>query len=555
MPFNGSGTYSLFVPGNPVVTNTTISSTWWNNTGSDLATALSNVICRDGQTTVTANIPFSAFKLTGIGAATARTDAASLATIQDGTGVYVGTVGGTADVITLTPSPAITAYAAGQTFRFIASGANTTAVTVAVSGLAAKAITKNGTTALIAGDIPSGAMVEITYDGTRFILGNTGAATGIPVSIIDAAGDLIVGTAADTAGRLAIGTALQQLRVNAGATALEWATGSGGTTTVPRLLENAGLSVAMAANAVTIALKGADGNDPSSSNAVGVSFRSATLTSGASSKVSVTAATSTVISSGSTGGTVSATASRIWIGAILTGGAVEIAWFNARSGVNVAPINEGGVISTTAEGGAGGADTAQTWYSTTARASVPVTILGYFDSTQATAGTWAAAADVVVVNPEYRPGRVIQFKRAESSAAATGSTAIPDDNSVPTAAEGNGIAALDIAMTATAAANLVRRRASVNTTRPGGNFGAMFIHRDSGGADITSLFPAPNTSDSDPWSKPVEITMLAGSTSSVDYHVRYGSSTGTVYLNQTSGSVNRFGASCLSWHEVEEIVA
>lgn len=42
-------------------------------------------------------------------------------------------------------------------------------------------------------------------------------------SLIDAAGDLLVGTADNTVGRLAIGTALQGLRVNSGATGLEWA--------------------------------------------------------------------------------------------------------------------------------------------------------------------------------------------------------------------------------------------------------------------------------------------------------------------------------------------
>jgi hypothetical protein len=50
----------------------------------------------------------------------------------------------------------------------------------------------------------------------------------IPESLIDAAGDLIVGTAADTAGRLGIGTAGQVLKVNSGATALEWGTAGGG---------------------------------------------------------------------------------------------------------------------------------------------------------------------------------------------------------------------------------------------------------------------------------------------------------------------------------------
>lgn len=80
------------------------------------------------------------------------------------------TVGGTADVITLTPSPAFTAYADGQSLEFTATGTNTTNVTVNVSGLGAKAVTKDGTTALVASDITSGQVVRIRYDGTRFQL-------------------------------------------------------------------------------------------------------------------------------------------------------------------------------------------------------------------------------------------------------------------------------------------------------------------------------------------------------------------------------------------------
>jgi len=176
MSDNGSGLFNIDSTGQPVVASTLITAATHNALTTDLATGLSNRICKDGQTTITANIPFNDKKITGLAAATLRTDAASLATIQDGTGVYVGTVAGTADVITLTASPAITAYVAGQTFRFIASGANTTTVTVAINGLAAKAITKNGTTALAAGDIAASSMVSITYDGTRFILTSTSTA-------------------------------------------------------------------------------------------------------------------------------------------------------------------------------------------------------------------------------------------------------------------------------------------------------------------------------------------------------------------------------------------
>lgn len=55
--------------------------------------------------------------------------------------------------------------------------------------------------------------------------------TYVPLSTIDAAGDLLVGDADNSVTRLAKGSALQVLRVNAGATALEYATSSGASTT------------------------------------------------------------------------------------------------------------------------------------------------------------------------------------------------------------------------------------------------------------------------------------------------------------------------------------
>ncbi len=74
MPYS-SGTFSL-VAGNPVVTGTTISSTWANNTLSDIASnGLTLCLLKDGTQTPTANIPFGGFRLTGIGAPTATGDA------------------------------------------------------------------------------------------------------------------------------------------------------------------------------------------------------------------------------------------------------------------------------------------------------------------------------------------------------------------------------------------------------------------------------------------------------------------------------------------------
>ena len=73
MAFNGSGTYNL-PAGNPVVTGTTVSSSTTNTTNSDIATALTNCITRDGQSTPSANLPMNSKKLTGLAAGTSAGD-------------------------------------------------------------------------------------------------------------------------------------------------------------------------------------------------------------------------------------------------------------------------------------------------------------------------------------------------------------------------------------------------------------------------------------------------------------------------------------------------
>jgi hypothetical protein len=89
---------------------------------------------------------------------------------------------------------------------------------------------------------------------------------------------------------------------------------------------------------------------------------------------------------------VSATQSRIVVLALDNAGTIELAVVNISGGTN---LDETTLISTTAEGGAGAADSATVVYSTTARTSLPFRVVGFIQSTQATAGTWATAPSTI----------------------------------------------------------------------------------------------------------------------------------------------------------------
>ena len=111
-----SGTYTL-PAGNPVVTGTTVSSTWANNTLNDIAAALTASIANDGQTPILANIPMNSKKITGLAAGTTSGDALSYG--QTGMGALNGSTG--------TFSGALTAV--GYTFTGTTSGTFTMSAT------------------------------------------------------------------------------------------------------------------------------------------------------------------------------------------------------------------------------------------------------------------------------------------------------------------------------------------------------------------------------------------------------------------------------------------
>lgn len=94
------------------------------------------------------------------------------------------TVGGTANAITLTNSPVVASYASPLRLTFKATGTNSGATTVNVDGIGTKNIYKLSGTSLVAlsgNEIVSGAIYDITYDGTQFLLSAGGGSSALTV--------------------------------------------------------------------------------------------------------------------------------------------------------------------------------------------------------------------------------------------------------------------------------------------------------------------------------------------------------------------------------------
>lgn len=146
---------------------------------------------------------------------------------------------GAANAYAIAPSPAVTALVAGMRFSFKVATTNTTTSTLVVNALSATAIfKKDGATALVAGDLVAGQIVEVEYNGINgFMLltptantvsltagaypaGNGAAITGLTgfplvylivtgVSIVSSTAETTLFTTSIPGGTLSTGNALR----------------------------------------------------------------------------------------------------------------------------------------------------------------------------------------------------------------------------------------------------------------------------------------------------------------------------------------------------------
>lgn len=214
-------------------------------------------------------------------------------------------------------------------------------------------------------------------------------------------------------------------------------------------MHNVSLVATVTSKALTVSLKTNAGAIPSATDTPLLLFRDVDITSGLYVARTVTTATSVVLSDGSTLGFNAAEAGRLYVWAVDNLGVVELALSRVA-----AIFREDLLVSTTAEGGAGGADLANVMYSTTARTNKACRLIGYIEiTTGATAGEWDNAPTMIQLMSlgVRRTGEIVQVIHDQVSTATTGTTAMPSDDSIPQNDEGDEY--MSLAITPTNAAN------------------------------------------------------------------------------------------------------
>lgn len=338
--------------------------------------------------------------------------------------------------------------------------------------------------------------------------------------------------------------------------------GTGGPALQP---ENIGLSVSAAAGALVINLTCADGSAPSVSNPVVVPFRSTSGPTGTIITQNITGPTTLTVSAGSTLGVPSSTAFRLWVLCFNDGGTLRIGVVNCLSHANgvvnaILSLADNLIASSTAEGGAGGADSAQIIYTSTAVTSKPYRILGYIEWAAAgvTAGTWTTTNfsivqpyHVGIPTPGMPTGRRARVNKTDVFTSSTATTWTDITN-------------YSASITPTSAANAVRAAFNAYCAVGAGNGVGLRLVRGSTGialGDADSLrtqvsgFLNRSTDLNSASVISNETIDLPQATSSTTYKVQFFLQADTLYFNRSAASNdNNVVFRAMSYLQLEEIM-
>lgn len=508
MPYNGSGTFTLaeaaFVP------NTVISSSVMNSDLSDIATnGLTNAVAKDGQTTIT-----GAFK----GAS--------------------GSVG--------LPMYSFSADTDSGVYRIGANNIGVSVNATKILDIATTGLSVTGTLSSTGTFSPVG--VILAGDGTVSLPAYS--FTSDPDSGVYRIGANNIGVAVNatkvldisTTGLNVIGTVASN-----GAVFTPLAQGAG--------MVNGTIVESHSGNAVTFALKTLAGTDPSATDIVYFVFRNATAATGNYVVLQVTAALSLTISSGSTMGTANNTAFKLWIVAFNDASTVRLAAINNVSGVDIFPLGQFPIASSTAEGGAGGADSAQVFYTGVAVSSKAYELLAYaaYETGQTTAGNWAASPTRIQLfgTGVPLPGAFVRPTVGNTTGAvATGSTTVPSDDTIPQNSEGNQY--MTQAITPTSATNIleVDTLGNFSTTANATEFTVSLYQDATANALVSGGYGNPGNALL--FQVALKWPLLANTTSSTTFNVRAGSASANTTTFNGVGGGRLFGGVMGSYIRITE---
>ncbi len=169
--------------------------------------------------------------------------------------------------------------------------------------------------------------------------------------------------------------------------------------------------------------------------------------------------------------------------------------------------------------------------------------------TQAELDVVAAAAASAALK---MTGDTVQIIHNQSGAVASGTTTIPNDDTIPTSTEGNALSALDTTITPTSATNKLLIEVSMSVAASLAAYMIAALYQDAGAAAIAVKHTYGNGGAE---TKNIEFKymMTAGTTSATTFKIRAGLQTaGTITINGTGGS-RFFGGVLFSSVTVTEI--
>jgi hypothetical protein len=314
---------------------------------------------------------------------------------------------------------------------------------------------------------------------------------------------------------------------------------------------NGKITESHAGSAATFALKTLAGNDPSADDSIVVIFLDGTTRS-------ITSPTSLTVSAGSTLGAINATAFRLWFTLIDDAGTLRLGvqqCVASSGGITLVGLPSSGIITTTAEGAAGGADSAGVTYTgavATAKQFVPAAFAEY-DSGLTTAGTWDASPTRIQLYGPGRPlpGQLLNTKAVLDGAVASGSTTVPLDDTIPQNTEGDQYMAL--AFTPSHKANVLKVESDFNGSINAVSAAVMSLFQDSTANALATCY-AVIAGPGYRQHLSLNYLMRAGTTASTTFKIRVGGNTGTVTFNGNAGATREMGGVMNSGLVIQELM-